>query len=180
MCHLLDYVLLYRFFVSSSFEIALIHYALSYNFIGHNIFTFNFATSWMPFCSDIKLLSIKAFFELGKIIDRIKEVKATEIIAATWDQASLTRYRFIAIYASIPFWEYKPELIISKSPSAINNPNVKKWYWCRNQYKGNFLFRNIANYSQYVLDTHQICFPIPLQKGHPSTLNEKNIKLPKL
>ena len=85
----------------------------------------------MPFCSDIKLLSTKAFFELGKIIDRIKEVKATEIIAATWDQASLTRYRFIAIYASIPFWEYKPELIILKSPSAINNPNVKKRFGCR-------------------------------------------------
>ena len=93
------------------------------------MFTFNFAASWMSFCSDIKLLSMNAFFELGKIIDRIKEVKATEIIAATWDQASLTRYRFIAMYASMPFWEYKPELIISKSPSAINNPNVKKKIW---------------------------------------------------
>ena len=111
------------------------------------MFTFNFAASWMSFCSAIKLLSMNAFFELGKIIERIKEVKATAIIAATWDQASLTRYRFIAMYASMPFWEYKPELIISKSPSAINNPNVKKRFGCRNQHKGNFLFRNIANYS---------------------------------
>lgn len=69
------------------------------------------------------------FFELGKIIERIKEVNATEITAATWDQASLTRYKFIAIYARIPFSEYKPELIILKSPSAITNPIVKKMIW---------------------------------------------------
>ena len=69
---------------------------------------------------------ILVWMGFGRIKDTKKMEKDVAINPATFDQASLTRQKFMPMNVKMPFSEYMPELIELKFPCAMNSAEIRQ------------------------------------------------------